>query len=64
MKIQYKSYIAEVYFSVKTNCFYGEVANIEEGHIIFTTSCRHSIYQALQQAVDQYLLLRGFEQVI
>lgn len=57
MQLKYKSYLARVYFSALTNCFYGEViANDDHPattSIVFLASNKHALMHAFQQAVEQ-----------
>jgi len=55
MQITYQNYTAEVTFCRITSCFYGEVAAVTNGSIIFIASCKLELTHTMQQAIEHYL---------
>jgi predicted HicB family RNase H-like nuclease len=60
LQLKYRTYTAKVIFSATTGCFHGEVIDLKcnRNHrdtIVFLSTTKHSLQEALQQAVEQYL---------
>lgn len=56
MEINYKGYVAKVFFSAEVDSFYGEVTNANDV-IVFQAETMQSAIQAMQTAVENYLTL-------
>lgn len=55
MEIEYKKFVARIWYSADVGGFYGEVIN-SEIFIAFQANTLQTCREAMQEAVDDYLL--------